>query len=322
MGPHRPRILLTSILDRRNPVLDIARELVERFPPATFESVDESASADVVLYLEHGYVGLTDLPRLLRSIRRHPGAKHFLYSESDWPYAVLPGAYPSLTAPRSWACSWSYISAAARPDPVATNEDGSPAPDLLFSFLGRASTHPIRSDVIRLNSPTTPCVDIADAPGRFPSFDYTETYWSLLRRSRFVLCPRGIGTSSIRIFETMAAGRVPVIISDAWQPPPAVDWAECSVRVAERNIGDIPAILARAEAHAPLMGARASAIYAERFAAPVFLDRLSSTLLESYSHCAINDGAILSRAVRTLSARELRTLAHVAWTRSVARGGG
>ena len=30
-------------------------------------------------------------------------------------------------------------------------------------------------------------------------------------RSKFFLCPRGTGTSSIRLYETLSAGRVPVI---------------------------------------------------------------------------------------------------------------
>ena len=35
----------------------------------------------------------------------------------------------------------------------------------------------------------------------------------MLRQSKFVICPRGVGTSSIRLFECLRAGRVPIIVA-------------------------------------------------------------------------------------------------------------
>lgn len=65
-----------------------------------------------------------------------------------------------------------------------------------------------------------------------------------LRQCRFILCPRGNGLSSIRLFEAMEAGRVPVIISDELQLPQCVDWTACALQVPERDIARIPALLA------------------------------------------------------------------------------
>lgn len=63
-----------------------------------------------------------------------------------------------------------------------------------------------------------------------------------LTGSAFVLCPRGIGTSSMRLFEALAAGRAPVIIADDWLAPPHVDWS-FAIRVPERRIHTIPDVL-------------------------------------------------------------------------------
>ena len=50
----------------------------------------------------------------------------------------------------------------------------------------------------------------------------------VLEASKFVLCPRGQGTSSIRLYETLASGRVPVIIADDWVARRGPDRDRCS----------------------------------------------------------------------------------------------
>ncbi len=68
-----------------------------------------------------------------------------------------------------------------------------------------------------------------------------------LRQCRFILCPRGNGFSSIRLFETMEAKRVPVIISDNLQLPQCVNWHSCAVVVPESDIARIPELLSSRE---------------------------------------------------------------------------
>lgn len=58
----------------------------------------------------------------------------------------------------------------------------------------------------------------------------------------------------MRIFESMRAGRAPVIISDTWTPPPFVKWDECSVRVSESHLADLPQILKQHLPRAKEMG--------------------------------------------------------------------
>jgi len=58
-----------------------------------------------------------------------------------------------------------------------------------------------------------------------------------------VLCPRGKGPSSWRLFETMRVGRVPVVISDDWVPPPGIDWDSFVVRMPESDVQQIPSVL-------------------------------------------------------------------------------
>jgi hypothetical protein len=284
--------------------------LLQKYGCSHFEIAKTIQEADIVLFLEYGYIGLTDLPRLASRIRCAKSAsKHFLFSEADWPFPVLPGAYPSLANPYSWAHSWSF------PPRFSANENPQPSlqeaqPDLFFSFLGRAATHPVRSKILAFDDPKTPCLDAADGPRRFRNFDYSKTYVELIRRSKFVLCPRGFGASSIRVFETMCLGRVPVIISDQWQKPPGIPWSDCCIVVPESNVSQIPKMLASFEDRAHSMGRLARRIYEENFGPKVFFDRLLMTLLKEYSGCSFTLEALCGRACRAAGWRELRALLH------------
>jgi hypothetical protein len=75
-----------------------------------------------------------------------------------------------------------------------------------------------------------------------------ERYAAAIRRSKFVLCPRGHGTSTFRLYETLSAGRVPVVLSDEWLPPPGVAWDTCIVRIDERSASRLVHVLEQAEA--------------------------------------------------------------------------
>ncbi len=67
-----------------------------------------------------------------------------------------------------------------------------------------------------------------DADNSSEMLEFKRRYAEVITRSKFVLCPRGYGTSSFRLFETMQSGRVPVIISDAWVPCSNIEWSKFS----------------------------------------------------------------------------------------------
>ena len=101
-----------------------------------------------------------------------------------------------------------------------------------------------------------------------------NSYLSLLMRSKFILCPRGIGTSSWRLFETMKAGRVPVIISDQWVPPEGPSWLECSIRVPESEVMLIPEMLERREVDASKLALAARKVWDDWFSSEAVFHRI------------------------------------------------
>jgi len=302
------KFFMTACSDHSNPTLVRGNEILEKFPTQCFLRTRKIEDADIVLYLEHGYLGLRELPFLIDQVRKFPAQRHFVYSESDWPYPILPGAYASLSRQYDWAHSWSYLPSLNAP--LRSTNKLRPDSKYLFSFLGRINTHPLRRKVRDLNDDPTPCIDVGEAPQRIPSFDYTKSYLDLIQESKFVLCPRGFGPSSIRIYEAMSYGRVPVIISDQWLPPPEIDWDSCSVMVREKEITSIPVLLRKLENRANEMGQCAWREYSRLFGPDVFFDRLLQSISARYLGCSSGAKGVVKRALKALDGRALWTLLH------------
>lgn len=300
MSAQRRAVFLHSFAGE-NPTLRRLRRIAALHPPATVDVVDDLRAADTVLHVENGYAGLREAMRGMRGAGRP--VERFIFSESDWPYPFLPGLFPSLTRRLPWAAGWSYLlpESGAGPDPDAPGA----GPRYLFSFAGRLATHGLRQRIARLDTPETPCFDVATADTRFPGWDYRRSFVELLRDSRFVLCPRGIGASSIRVFEAMRLGRVPVIVSDAWIAPPVGDWSRFSLRVPEARVAEIPDLCRANADRAAAMGREARAAYEAFFAPERFLDAAIAQLM------ALRDGAKprAMMAAAAVSLREFRSAA-------------
>jgi hypothetical protein len=141
----------------------------------------------------------------------------------------------------------------------------------LFSFQGNATagvrnnlfaTDFGRKDVLIERAKGCPGHDW-NSPSELVEFK--KQYAEVITRSKFVLCPRGIGTSSCRLFETMQSGRVPIIISDAWVPCSNIEWSKFSLRVREKDIANLPNICLDASDHWPTMAQEARKTWEEWF---------------------------------------------------------
>ncbi len=146
------------------------------------------------------------------------------------------------------------------PFPLYPNNGIGPAKekDILYSFVGLES-HPVRRKIFSL--PGRPDIIIKKrgqwhfylrSKGRIIRMRYSprreeerEEFQDVLARSRFSLCPRGTGPSTIRFWESLQAGAIPVLLADAMALPTieGINWNDCIIRVPERNVSSVDRII-------------------------------------------------------------------------------
>jgi hypothetical protein len=215
-----------------------------------FELTSDPARADFILITivdpKIPYHEVIELISALPSYRDYTN-KVFVYDTSDAPMGLYPGLYCSLrkrlfdkSRHKTGAYLTSFNEHVDYRDPTASSTT------YLFSFQGnltskarqRLLNEKFKNSDILIERTKPFWHDIGSREFDHFKQGYVQTIWD----SAFVLCPRGNGTSSFRLFETMQSGRVPVIISDHWVPNENVAWDECSLRVSERHIDRLPAI--------------------------------------------------------------------------------
>ena len=240
------KVHLISAYDT-HPMLDRMRELAAMDSTGRHELCDSPAEADIIVFVENAHFD----DYLYKRLRNHPlvaryRPKVYMYNEVDRPYCVLPGLYCCM--PRRFfrhdrQVAFPYLFTPNRFVPEIHKLDVERR--WLFSFVG-AMSHRSRRRIIALGDGDRGLQDTSEF--NVWSSDDTErraqgqNFAEIMAESRFVLCPRGLGTSSFRLFESMEAARAPVIISDHWVPTPQVDWS-FAVRVRENEVSRIPEIL-------------------------------------------------------------------------------
>jgi hypothetical protein len=256
--------------------------------------------------------------------------RRFAYSHDDLAFPVHPGIYPSLP---SWNVHPAFTRSGPfllRPAEPSQRDEEYELGSYLFSFVGAVWTSPIRQQLMQLDHPRglvrDSSQDKAYLSGQ-PQTTYQRfrsSYQTILAESLFVLCPRGVGASSWRLFETMRAGRAPVVISDAWVPPAGVPWEEFSVRIAEREIGKIPERLKALEDRAPAMGARAREVWDQHFSETRIFDWLIEqivTMQQVRAVMRVNDRFQAWRMRKLIDRRNLRRVTLPWLKRSLLRRG-
>ncbi len=267
------RILLSSAGGNPN-----ARHRVVRNPEEAEAIVFVEGHADGGVwgpYLEG--VRATELYRKYRS-------RCVVVSGMDRPVPVVPGIYPSIPLPWHWR---SLTRGGPYLVPANPFLQYLPLRDLgdgirwLASFIGCAGAVPVRHRLARISDER---ILIRDNSVAFVSAlrenragdvsalkrQFVET----THQSKFVLCPRGAGTSSIRLFEAMEMGRAPVILSDDWVPPEGPDWPTFSLRIAEREVDRLGDILREREGDAVAMGERARTQWDRWYSATALFDTI------------------------------------------------
>ena len=244
--------------------------------------VNNPNTADAVLFLESNrFKSQHDFASFQKTeLLQEFAYKSFALNYSDSPVAFLPGLYVCLPRQSYHPC-WTRAIPYPWPSPnkeLVTFKSQCVHPEYKLSFRGSLS-HPIRQkvlDVMAIHNELGPSHQIARWFNHTP--DEQLEYLQEIVDSYFVLCPRGIGTSSYRLYEVLSLGRVPIIISDDWVPPEGVDWNSCSIRIAEGRVEELPRIVEYYLNRWPEMSASAENVWHNCFRESVLADYLFDQL--------------------------------------------
>jgi hypothetical protein len=217
-------------------------------------------------------------------------SRALVYSEADAPAALYAGMYagvPRRWLNSSWAVAGPYIQKLR--DSTLINAGREIPVDLLYSFVGSSFTHPLRLELLKLRDDRCLLRDTSTSMRLSRSMDVIPSaerqalfrpYDEELARSAFVLCPPGRSPASIRFFETLRAGRVPVVFGDDWVLPEGPNWDDFIVRVPKDDVASVPERLRLIEAEATERGALAAAVWDAWYAPEVFFDCFVDNLVE------------------------------------------
>ena len=264
-----------------------ASQRVDRF--GTHTLTDDPAAADLILFVRTLSHDGAVFRRLLAHplVRRHR-ARCFLYDLNDRIVPVLPGIYPSVE--RRWhdrarIRSGPYLEETANPflvyDPVSAERR------YLYSFLGAVRSAPVRERLAAM--PHGPHGLFLDTSARAEQIarhgtaderrEFARQYAEATTLSQFVLCPRGVGVSSRRLFETMGMGRAPVVLADDWVPPDGPAWERSCVFIREADCERLPHLLAERADEALELGREARRQWEEWYAPEVLFHRTVESCL-------------------------------------------
>jgi hypothetical protein len=266
----------------RQSALDALLELHRVAQPPLHQLTDDPAAAEMIVFAGsvpfHGE-GIVDspLPRLYPE-------RCFIYWDDDGVVPLLPGVYTNAVKP-----GWPNLRRTASHNFIdALNPHIAPLPGTpkryLFSFAGGSTsilrkklykTDYGRADVLIQNTSTYYHWDPTQAGREERQRQYTET----IAASHFALCPRGASAGGLRLFEVMQMGVAPVVISDKLLLPEGPAWDTFLIRVPERDIKRLPAILEPLLPQSAERGRLARDAWEQFFSPPVMFNGIVAALV-------------------------------------------
>jgi hypothetical protein len=294
----------------------VACRSIDRF--GVHPAVGTPEEADIIIFAEVADISGPTTDRILQSPTfRAFSRKCIQFNPRLKSVPTIPGVYASMS--RRWSVPGHATSSHYLQTTLEANDiEVVPHVDkpYLFSFCGSTDTWAGRRRIMNLASGNALLRDTSTAKDEITSgsgtesSDYRMGYVRSLHESLFVLCPRGFGPASLRVFEVIKAGRVPVIISDDWARPTGPDWDSFSVTIREDELDTIPEVLEALEPRAREMGTRARRAHDEWFAADVSYHRIVEWGMDILANSATSEARSIRRRLTVEHA--VRRIARVA----------
>lgn len=255
--------------------------------------VDDPNTAEVILFVEnHPSSDPYFFKVIFHHLRRKFPDKCVLYHDADRSVTCMRTISPSI---EEWQFNpiskkpFHYIARLCENDTVNNytpnfNSDRK----YLASFTGTTRTHPLRNKLFQMGLTNVHLRDTgtlrAWEMSESAKIDYEQEYLNIMSNSYFTLCPRGVGPSTYRLYESMQAGIAPVIISDDFVPDPDLPWNEFAIFIKEDRLFELEHVLKSYAESAIKMGEIARKVWVDHCSPEVSLNRLVQKAVELNTH--------------------------------------
>ncbi|HEY4323651.1 MAG TPA: exostosin family protein [Mucilaginibacter sp.] len=258
--------------DRINCAATYLKESAKDDPYKVHQFVANPENADIIIFAEH-HLGFDPyyFEVLKSKIYKTFKKKCYLYHDNPKSLALMPTVSPSVRARGFnpvFNQPYNYLTQIEK-NRYLKQYTSAIEKKYLFSFIGASRTSPIRKKILSLNFEKSYLLDTSDKNSWELNGSEKDNYYKhfaqICLESKFVLCPRGIGPNSYRLYECLEMGVAPVIISDDWIETSGPVWNDFSIRVSESDIHKIPEILAQREHESDKMGELARKAWTDWF---------------------------------------------------------
>ena len=248
---------------------------------STFEQTILPEQADVFLIQEHN--SLKDF-RYINEILNDPFLgkyfnKTFTINIDDCATGILRGLYTSLRKSRFNPDIYGAVPFLMYPNELVFSQKPTAIiPNYLAGWRGNTTSNKIRALIIE---------SLSDKPdihfGKTMSWlnhdeKEKQVYIDLIENSKFSLCPAGLAPVTFRIFESMALGRCPIIISDEFVLPLGPKWENFALFFPENDINGLYPFLLKNEPRYKELGERAHEAW-QSFFGPRVIQKYYAELL-------------------------------------------
>jgi hypothetical protein len=236
MKIHLVRFMKDSLPDEASP-LPVWHQLIERSGTRNIFT-DDPCSADRIIFIDlHQAHHLN----VRKTVVEHPLFKEhrqkiLVWNETDRPVFDLRGLYVNVPVgltldPTIIPIPYLFVPADSLFHGTNFSKGGR---SVTCTYRG-SNTHKCRKVLTAINHPNYSLVDSTHSNSISES-----NYVAELDRSVHVLCPRGHGLTSFRLYEAMARGCMPTIVADGWFPPKGIAWDTFCTFVKESDIECVP----------------------------------------------------------------------------------
>ena len=259
------------------------RELIDLYQYADQEKyslIDTPAKADLIILGDAEFENYGEKIMGNIVLKNHIN-KSFILSYRDRPIPLVRGLYTSaekslINFNRIRSCAYTAYYKSFRNPFIYNHQFKLEEKKYLFSFIGRDS-HICRSRFFKMKFDRKD-IFIENSSNKFNLYDQNKElacqkqFYDVLLSSKFSICLRGSGASSIRLFESMQLGIAPVIISDEWILPKGPRWNEFSLILKLRDLPNLEKIISKNENKYLEMGLLARKEYLKYFDDKVYFN--------------------------------------------------